>query len=224
MALTSIYGRRSAFACRGEQPVSPATAAHDVPALARASIVLLLHCVVVLFVSIVALAPPAAAADQPTPDPSLDVRPDPAPAQPPAAPAKQRPTPVQKQAAPTAPTYVAPSGANATPQTTSRQSATPRSGRVSAHHPRTSAADRGNRSHERQRRARHASAIAALQRLSFPLATRRLLRPPAAPTSSSDDTGAQALLFAGLALLLFVAASGSLVRLTTRDIRREPGP
>jgi hypothetical protein len=221
MALTSIYGRRS-VSCRGEQPVSPA-AAHDVPALARASTVLLLQCVVVVVVSIVALAPPAGAADQPTPDPSLDVRPDPAPAQPPAAPAKQRPTLVQKQAVPTAPRYVAPRGANAIPQTTSRQSATPRSGRVSPHHPRTSAADRGNRSHERQR-ARRASGIAALQRLSAPLAARRLLRPLAAPTRSSDDTGAQALLFAGLALLLFVAASGSLVRLTTRGIRRDPGP
>jgi hypothetical protein len=175
------------------------------------------HCVVVLLVSIVALAPPAAAADQPTPDPSLDVRPDPAPAQSQAAPA-------QKQAVPTAPTYVAPTGANATTKTTSWQPATPRSGRVSAHHPRTSAADRRTRSHERERRARHASAIAALQRLSPPLAARRLLPPPAAPTSSSDDTGAQALLFAGLALLLFVAASGSLVRLTARDVRREAGP
>ncbi|HEY3188882.1 MAG TPA: hypothetical protein VGJ70_15475 [Solirubrobacteraceae bacterium] len=173
-----------------------------------------------LLVSIVALAPPAAAADQPTPDPALDVRPDPAPAESQAAPAKQRPTPVQKQAVPTAPTYVAPSGANA--YTTSRQPATPGAGRASAHHPRTSAADRRDRSHERERRARHASAIAALQRLSPPLAARRLLRPPAAPTSSSDDTAAQALLFAGLALLLFVAASGSLVRLTTRDVRREP--
>jgi hypothetical protein len=222
MALTSIYGRRSAFVCRGEQPVSPATAAHDVPALARARIVLRLHCVVVLLVSIVVLAPPAAAADQPTPDPSLDVRPDPAPAQSQAAPAKQRPTPVRKRAVPTAPRYVAPSGANATAQTTSRQPATPGSGRVSANHPRTSAADRRNRSHERERGARPPSAIAALQRLSPPLAARRLLRPPAAPSSSSDDTGAQALLFAGLALLLFVAASGSLVRLTTRDVRREP--
>jgi hypothetical protein len=221
MALTSIYGRRSAFVRRGEQPVSPATAAHDVPALARARLVLPLRCVVVLLVSIVALAP-RAAADQPTPDPSLDVRPDPAPTQSQAAPAKQRPTPVQKQAVPTAPTYVAPSGANATAHTTSWQPATPRSGRVSAHHPRTSAADRRNRSHEQARRAGHASAIAALQRLSPPLAARRLLRPPAAPTSSSDDTGAQELLFAGLALLLFVAASGSLVRLTTRDVRREP--
>jgi hypothetical protein len=204
--------------------VRPATAAHDVPALARARIVLPLHCVVVLLVSIVALAPPAAAADQPTPDPSLDVRPDPAPAQSQAAPAKQRHTPVQKQAVPTAPTYVAPSGANASAKTTPWQPATPGSGRVSAHHPRTSAADWRNRSHERERRARDALAIAALQRLSPPLAARRLLRPPAAPTSSSDDTGAQALLFAGLALLLFVAASGSLVRLTTRDVRREPGP
>jgi hypothetical protein len=176
----------------------------------------------VVLVSIVALAPPAAA-DQPTPDPSLDVRPDPAPAQSQAAPAKQQPAPVQKHA-PAAPTYVAPSGANATAQTTSRGSATPRSGRVSARHQRTSAADRGKRSHERERRVRHASAIAALQRLSPPFAPRRLLRSPATPISSSDDTGAQALLFAGLGLLLFVAASGSLVRLTTRDARREPGP
>jgi hypothetical protein len=183
-----------------------------------------MHRVVVLLVSIVALAPPGAAADQPTPDASPDVRPDPAPAQSQAAPAKQLPTSVQKQAVPTAPTYVAPSGANASAQTTSWQPATPRSGRVSAHHPRTSGADRRNRSHELERRARHASAIAALQRLSPQLAARRLLRPPAAPTSSSDDTGAQALLFAGLALLLFVAASGSLVRLTTRDVRGDPGP
>jgi hypothetical protein len=185
--------------------------------------VLRLHCVVVVLVGIVALAPPAAAADQPTPDPSLDVRPDPAPAQS-QAPAKQRPAPVEKHAAQAAPTHVAPSGANATAQNTSRRSATPRSGRASARHPRTSAADRGKRSHERERRVRQASAIAALQRLSPTLAARRLLRPPAAATSSSDDTGAQALLFAGLALLLFVAASGSLVRLTTRDVRREPGP
>ena len=205
--------------------MSPAAAAApDVPALANARIVLALRCAVMLLVGVLALAPSARAADGPTPDPSLDVRPDPAPVQSQAAPAKQRPTPVKKQAVPTGPTYVAPSGANATTQTTSWQPATPRSGRVSAHPPRTSAADRRNRSHERERRARHASAIAALQRLSPPLAARRLLRPPAAPTSSSDDTGAQALLFAGLALLLFVAASGSLVRLTTRDVRREAGP
>src|SRR5512133_3861193 len=100
MALTSIYGRRSAFVRRGEQPVSPATAAHDVPALPRARIVIPLHCAVVLLVSIVALAAPAAAADQPTPDPSLDVRPDPAPAQSQAA--KQRATAVQQRAAPSA--------------------------------------------------------------------------------------------------------------------------
>jgi hypothetical protein len=191
--------------------------------LARARIVLPFHCLVVLLVSIVALAPPAAA-DQPTPDPSLDVRPDPAPAQSQAAPAKQRPAPVQKQAARTAPTYGAPTGPSATAQTTSRLSATPRSRRASASRRRTSAADRGNRSHERERRVRHASAIAALQRLSPPLAARRLLGSPTGATSSSDDTGAEALLFAGLALLLFVAASGSLVRLTTRDVRRESGP
>jgi len=207
--------------------VSPATAAHDVPALARARIVLPLHCVVVLLVSIVALAPPAAAADQPTPDPSLDVRPDPAPAQSQAAPAKQRPTPVQKQAAPTAPTYVAPSGANATAQTTSRQPATPRSGRVSAHHPRTSAADRRNRSHERERRPGHASAIATLRRLLPLLAAPQFPRPTAGSTSSAGNSGAQLLLFAAVALLLLVAASASLIRLTTRlsgDVRREPGP
>jgi hypothetical protein len=204
--------------------VSPATAVHDVPVLARARIVLPLHCVVVLLVSIVALAPPAVAADQPTPDPSLDVRPDPAPAQSQAKPAKQRPAPVQKQAAPSAPTYVAPTGPSATAQTTSRLSATPRSRRASASRRRTSASDRGNRSHERERRVRHASAIAALQRLSLPLAARRLLGSPTGSTSSSEDTGAEALLFAGLALLLFVAASGSLVRLTTRDVRGEPGP
>jgi outer membrane biosynthesis protein TonB len=226
--------------------VSPATAAaHDVHAPAYARIVLALRSAVVLLVGVLALAPSAWAGDEPTPDPSLDVRPDPAPSQSqtapakqrpapakqrpapakqrpaPAkqrpAPAKQRPAPVQQQAAPSAPRYVAPP--SPTPQTSSPPSATTRSSRRQ-----TSAAARARRPHERVRRTSHASAIAALQRLSPAHAPARLLRPPSRAASPSDDTGAWALLFAGLALLLFVAASGSLVRLATRDVRREPRP
>jgi hypothetical protein len=196
--------------------VSPVTAvAPDVPALANARIVFALRCAVVLLVGILALAPSARAADGPTPDPSLDVRPDPAPVRSQAAPAKQRPAPVQQQAAPSGPAYFAPT--SRTTQTTSTQSATTHSSRQ-----RTSAAARARRSHERERRANRASAVAALQRLSPALAPARLLRPPNRATSPTDDTGAWALLFAGLALLLFAAASTSLVRLITRDLRREP--
>ena len=191
--------------------MSPATAeAHAVPGLAHARMVLALRCAVVLLVGILALAPSAWAADEPTPDPSLDVRPDPAPAQSQTPPAEQRPTSLQQQAAPSAPHYVAPTS-------TTPQSATTRSNRR-----RTSAAARARRSHERVRRTNHAYAIAALQRLSPAFAPARLPRPPSRATSPTDDTGARALLFAGIALLLFVAASGSLVHLTTRDVRREP--
>jgi hypothetical protein len=196
--------------------VSPATAAApDVPALANARIVLALRCAVMLLVGILALAPSARAADAPTPDPSLDVRPDPAPVQSQAAPAKQRPAPVQQQAAPSGPVYLAPTSRMT--QTTSPQSATTHSSRR-----RTSAAARARRSHERERRANRASAAAALQRLSPAFPPARLLRPPTRATSPTDDTGARALLFAGLALLLFAAASASLVRLVARDLGREP--
>jgi hypothetical protein len=200
----------------GEQSVSPATAAApDVPALANARIVLVLRFAVMLLVGILALAPSARAADAPTPDPSLDVRPDPAPVQSQAAPAKQRPAPVQQQAAPSGPAYLAPTSRMT--QTTSPQSATTHSSRR-----RTSAAARARRSHERERRANRASAAAALQRLSPAFPPARLLRPPTRATSPTDDTGARALLFAGLALLLFAAASASLVRLVARDLGREP--
>jgi hypothetical protein len=219
--------------------VSPATAAaHDVHAPAYARIVLALRSAVVLLVGMLALAPSAWAGDEPRPDPSLDVRPDPAPSQSQTAPAKQRPAPaeqrpapvqqrpapvqqqaapVQQQAAPSAPRYVAPP--SPTPRTSSPPSATTRPSRRQK-----SAAARARRSHERVRRTSHAFAIAALQRLSPARAPARLLRPPSRAASPSDDTGAWALLFAGLALLLFVAASGSLVRLATRDVRREPRP
>jgi hypothetical protein len=200
----------------GEQSVSPVTAAApDVPALANARIVLALRFAVMLLVGILALAPSARAADAPTPDPSLDVRPDPAPVQSQAAPAKQRPAPVQQQAAPSGPAYLAPTSRMT--QTTSPQSATTHSSRR-----RTSAAARARRSHERERRANRASAAAALQRLSPAFPPARLLRPPTRATSPTDDTGARALLFAGLALLLFAAASASLVRLVARDLGREP--
>ena len=190
--------------------MSPATAAaHAVPTPARAGIVLALRCAVVLLVGMVALAPSAWAADEPTPDPSLDVRPDPAPAQSQRAP-KQRPVAVQQRAAPSAPVHLTPT--SRTTQTTSPQSATTRSSRR-----RTSGAARARRSAERERRTNRASAVAALQRLSPALAPARLLRPPSRRTSTSDDTGARAFLFAGLALLLFAAASASLVRLMTRD-------
>jgi outer membrane biosynthesis protein TonB len=240
--------------------VSPATApAHDVHAPAYAWSVLALRCAVVLLMGILALAPSAWAVDEPTPDPSLDVRPDPAPshsqtapAEQQPAPAKQRPAPakerpapaeqrpapvqqrpapvqqrpapvqqhaapVQQQAAPSAPRYVAPP--SPTRRTSSPPSATTRSSRGQK-----SAAARARRSHERVPRTSHAFAIAALQRLSPARAPARLLRPPSRAASRSDDTGAWALLFAGLALLLFVAASGSLVHLATRDVGRDPRP
>jgi hypothetical protein len=196
--------------------VSPATAAaHAVPTLANARIVLALRCTVVLLAGILALAPSAWAADEPTPDPSLNVRPDPAPVQSQgAASATQRPAAIQQRAAPSARVYVAPT--SRTTLTTSPPSATTRSNR------RQAAAAARTRRHERERRRDRASAIAALHRLSPAFAPARLLRPPSSAGTATDDTGAGALLFAGLALLLFAAASASLVRLTTRDVRGEP--
>jgi hypothetical protein len=212
--------------------VSPATAAHDVPALARARIVLPLHCVVVLLVSIVALAPPAAAADQPTPDPWPDVRPDPAPVRSHAAPAEQQAARAHERPAPTGrspgvPTRVVVARPTTTAKATSGESATTRSTPVLASRRRTPAAARATRTHEREQRHGHASAIATLRRLLPLLAAPPFPRPTAGSTSSAGNSGAQLLLFAAVALLLLVAASASLIRLTTRlsgDVRREPGP
>jgi hypothetical protein len=164
-----------------------------------------------------AVVPTVAAADQPTPDPSLDVRPDPAPVQ------SQAPT----GRSPSVPTRVVVAGPTTTAKATSGQSATTRSTPVSASRRRTPAAARATRPHEREQRPGHASAVATLRRLSPLLAAPQLLRPAAGSTSSSGDSGAELLLFAAVALLLLVAASASLLRLTTRlsgDIRREPGP
>jgi hypothetical protein len=212
--------------------VTSPIAAHDLPVLASARSVPALLSVVALLVSILALAPPAAAVDEPTPDPSLDVRPDPQPVHSHTAPADQPATPVQEKAAPTersstTRTQVTLAAPNRTAQPTSGQPPTTRSRPLSASRPRTSAAARATRPHERARRNDHASAIATLRRLSSMLAAPRLLRPAATSRSSGSDSGAEALLFAGLALLLLVAASGSLLRLTTRisaDFNRERAP
>jgi hypothetical protein len=189
-----------------------------------------LLCVVALVVSVFVIAPAAAATDGPSPDPSLDVRPDPAPVHSPASAPKRRPTPVQEKAAPTersssAPTQV--TFAKPTAQLTPGRPLTTRSRAVPASRPRTSTAARATRPHERARRTNHAAAIVTLRRLAPLLAMPRLLRPAARSTPSGGDSGAQLLLFAGLALLLLVAASASLIRLTTRlsgDVGGERGP
>jgi hypothetical protein len=185
--------------------------------------------IVALLVSMLAVVPTMAAADQPTPDPSLDFRPDPAPVQSQAAPAKQPATPVQKKAAEhssSAPTQVPFASRSTTGQATSGQSATARSRLVGASRRRSLSAARASRPHERARRTNRAAAIAISRRLAPLLAAPRLLRPAARPTSSGD-AGAQSLVLAGLALLLLVAASASLIRLTTRlsgDVRGAPRP
>jgi hypothetical protein len=187
---------------------------------------------VALLVSMLALAPAATAADQPTPDPSLDVRPDPAPAHSKATPAKDQVNPVHENAAPTgrspgASTGVTLASPNSTAQATAGQPSTVGSRRASASPRRGPAAARPTRSHESAPRSSRAPAIAALRRLSPPLGAPRLLRPAVESASSGRDSGAQLLLFAGLALLLLVAASASFLRLTMRlsgDVRQEPGP
>jgi hypothetical protein len=188
--------------------------------------------VVALLVSMLALAPAATAADQPTPDPSLDVRPDPAPAHSKATPAKDQVNPVHENAAPTGRSPGASTGEtlaspNSTAQATAGQPSTVGSRRASASPRRGPAAARPTRSHESAPRSSRAPAIAALRRLSPPLGAPRLLRPAVESASSGRDSGAQLLLFAGLALLLLVAASASFLRLTMRlsgDVRQEPGP
>jgi hypothetical protein len=182
---------------------------------------------VALLASMLALAPAATAADQPTPDPSLDVRPDPAPAQSKATPAKDQAAPVHENAAPTGRSPGASASPNRTAQATARQPATMGSRRGSASPRRGPAAARPTRSHESAPRSNRAPAIAALRRLSPLLGAPRLLRPAVESASSGRDSGAQLLLFAGLALLLLVAASASFIRLTMRlsgDVRQEPGP
>ena len=187
--------------------------------------------VVALLASMVALVPAARAADQPTPDPSLDVRPDPAPAQSKITPAKDQAGPSHENAAPTgrspgASTGVTLASPNTTAQATAGQPPTTGSRRASASHRRSAGAARPTRSHETARRSNHAPAIAALRRLSPLLGAPRLLRPAVQSASPGRDSGAQLLLFAGLALLLLVAASASFIRLTMRlsgDVRQEPG-
>lgn len=187
---------------------------------------------VALLASTLALAPAAAAADQPTPDPSLDVRPDPAPVQSTATPAKEQAAPVHENAAPTgrspgASTDVMLASPNRTAQANAGQPATMGSRRASASPRRGPAAARPTRSHESAPRSNRAPAIAALRRLSPLLGAPRLLRPAVESASSGRNSGAQLLLFAGLALLLLVAASASFIRLTMRlsgDVRQEPGP
>jgi hypothetical protein len=211
--------------------VIPAIAAHDVsaPAAARCGPAFLR---VVALVCMLAVVPTVAAADGPTPDPSPDVRPDPAPVRSQAAPAEQRAARAHERPAPTGrspgvPTRVVVAGPTTTAKATSGQSATTRSTPVPASRRRTPAAARATRPHEREQRPGHASAIATLRQLLPLLAAPQFLRPTAGPTSSGGNSGAQLLLFAAVALLLLVAASASLIRLTTRlsgDVRREPGP
>jgi hypothetical protein len=208
--------------------VIPAVAAHDVsaPAAARCGPAFLR--VVALLVCMLAVVPTVAAADGPTPDPSPDVRPDPAPVRPEAAPAEQRaaraherPAPIGRS--PGVPTRVVVAGPTTTAKAMSGESATTRSTPVPASRRRTPAATRATRPHERE----PASAIATLRRLLPLLAAPPFPRPTAGSTSSGGNSGAQLLLFAAVALLLLVAASASLIRLTTRlsdDVRRESGP
>jgi hypothetical protein len=212
--------------------VIQAVAAHEVsaPAAARCGPAFLR--IVALLVCMLAVVPTVAAADGPTPDPSPDVRPDPAPVRSQTAPAEQRAARAHERPAPTGrspgvPTRVVVGGPTTTAKATSGESAATRSTPVPASRRRTPAAARAIRSHEREQRPGHASAIATLRRLLPLLAAPPFPRPTAGSTSSAGNSGAQLLLFAAVALLLLVAASASLIRLTTRlsdDVRPEPGP
>jgi hypothetical protein len=210
--------------------VIPPLSAHDVSALAAARCGPALLRVVALLVCMLAVVPTVAAADGPTPDPSPDVRPDPAPVRSQAAPAEQRAARAHERPAPTGrspgvPTRVVVAGPTTTAKATSGESATTHSTPVPASRRRTPAAARATRPHEQ--RPGHASAIATLRRLLPLLAAPPFPRPTAGSTSSAGNSGAQLLLFAAVALLLLVAASASLIRLTTRlsgDVRPEPGP
>jgi hypothetical protein len=212
--------------------VIPAVAAHDVSAPAAARCAPAFLRVVALLVCMLAVVPTVAAADGPTPDPSLAVRPDPAPVRSQAAPAEQQAARAHERPAPTGrspgvPTRFVVAGPTTTAKATSGQSATRRSTPVPASRRRTPAAARATRPHEHEQRPGRASAIATLRQLLPLLAAPQLLRPTAGSTSSGGNSGAQLLLFAAVALLLLVAASASLIRLTTRlsgDVRREPGP
>jgi hypothetical protein len=210
--------------------VIPAVAAHDVSAPAAARCAPPLLRVVALIVCMLAAVPTVAAADGPTPDPSPDVRPDPAPVRPQPAPAEQQAARAHERPAPTGrspgvPTPVVVAGPTTTAKATSGESATTRTTPVPASRRRTPAAARATRPHERD--PGHVSAIATLRRLLPLLAAPPFPRPTAGSTSSGGNSGAQLLLFAAVALLLLVAASASLIRLTTRlsdDVRRESGP
>jgi len=175
-----------------------------------------------------AMVPTAVAADQPTPDPSLAVRPDPAPDQSRVAPAGQRSAPAhdtagQQWRSPRVPTRVVVAGPTTTANATPGQSATTRSTPARASRRRVPAPARATPPQGDQHPG-HASAIATLRRLSPLLAAPQFLRPAAGSSSSGDNSGAQFFLFAAVALLLLVAASASLIRLTTRlsrDASRE---
>ena len=176
-----------------------------------------------LVVCMLAAMPTVAIADGPTPDPSLDVRPDPAPARSQAASARDQTG--QTGRSPSVPTRVVVAGPSTTAQATAGHAAGKRSTQVSTSRRRVPATARATGPYRPGQRAGHASAIAALQRLSPLLATPQWLR-SAEPVPSGDDAGAQLLLLAAVALLLFVATSASLIRLTTRSsggLRREPG-
>jgi hypothetical protein len=177
-----------------------------------------------------AVLPTVAAAQEPTPDPSLDVRPDPAPVRSQAGSAKQPAAHVQKEApehGSSAPTPVSVAGPSTTAAAAPSQSAMAHSRPAPASRGRTGSAARERRPHERTRRTHRSAPIATLRQLAPRLAAPPWLRSAARPTPSGGDSDATLLLFAGLALLLLVAASGSLIRLTTRlsgDARGEPGP
>jgi hypothetical protein len=179
-----------------------------------------------------AMVPTVAAADQPTPDPSLDVRPDPAPDQSQAAPVGQRSAPAHDTAgqpgrSPGVQTRVVVAGPTTTANATPGGSATTRSTPARASRRGTPAAGRATRPGQSEQHPGRASVIATLRRLSPLLAAPQFLRPDAGSSSSGGNSGAQFFLLAAVALLLLVAASASLIRLTTRlsgDVRREPSP
>lgn len=204
--------------------MTSAVAVHDVSAPATARRALALLRVVALLVCMLAVAPAVAAADQPTPDPSLDVRPDPAPAR--SQTASARDGAGQAGRSPSTVTRVVVAGPSTTAQATSGQAAGKRSTPVPTSTRRTPATARATGPHPPEQRLAGASAIATLHRLSPLVAAPQWLRPAAGPISSRDDAGAQLLLLAAVALLLFVATSASLIRLTTRTsggVGRESG-
>jgi hypothetical protein len=193
-------------------PVMPPTTAPPVPVLAR------LRTWLARALAAAALAvpcgfftPPAVAAPDPAPDPAPHVRPDPAvangaaaPTRPPAVEQQATPAPARQAPAPQRPVQRQPSVSTWTPPPTASAARSDTTDRADAARTRRS----GQARHER--RAPTVVALPAPAMPSGPL----LVRGPSSG-SSGGDRDESALILAGLALLLLVGASASLLHATT---------